>query len=125
MSLSRPHVLLKLATSLDGRIATASGESKWISGPQSRRYAHVLRSRYDAIAVGVGTVIADDPELSCRLPDWTGGQPLRLVFDTHLRTPTCACLVRTADKTPGLDHDIRAGPKREKTGFGTGGYSCC
>ena len=75
---------------------------------------HVLRSRYDAIAVGVGTVIADDPELSCRLPDWTGGQPLRLVFDTHLRTPTCACLVRTADKTPGWIMTSEQAPKERK-----------
>lgn len=79
-TLNRPMVLLKLATSLDGKIATASGESKWITGPAARSHAQLLRADYDAILVGIGTAIADDPALTRRLPG-TKSQPLRVVLD--------------------------------------------
>lgn len=85
--MTRPRVTLKLATSLDGRIATASGESKWITGEAAREQAHRLRAEHDAVLVGVETVIADDPELSIRLPDYDGPQPIRIVLDSYGRMP--------------------------------------
>ena len=85
MTLDRPWVTVKAAMSLDGDVALSGGESKWISGPLSRSKAHLLRSEHDAVLVGVGTVLADDPELTVRLVE--GKSPLRVVLDTQLRTP--------------------------------------
>jgi len=96
----RPLFTLKLATSLDGRIATGTGDSKWITGEQARARAHLLRARHDAVLVGSGTVLADDPDLRCRLPGMLDRSPVRLVADARLRTPVGARLVRTAREVP-------------------------
>jgi len=97
----RPWVILKWAQSLDGRIATRRGDSKWISSPASRRAGHRLRGRVDAVIVGIGTVLADDPELTCR----TGPRlrtATRVVLDAYARTPTTAVLARSARRNPTL-----------------------
>lgn len=95
----RPLITLKIASSLDGRIATKSGESRWITGEASRRHGHALRLSHDAILVGIGTALADDPELTCRLPD-VGKGPVRIVVDTHLRLSPESRLAATARDVP-------------------------
>jgi len=88
----RPYVLCKAGVSLDGKIATHRGESRWITSVPSRAEVHALRNRLDAVLVGVGTVRADDPELTCRL---TGGRnPMRVVVDSYARTPLDAAVLR-------------------------------
>jgi diaminohydroxyphosphoribosylaminopyrimidine deaminase/5-amino-6-(5-phosphoribosylamino)uracil reductase len=105
----RPWVHLKLASTLDGRIATRSGQSQWISSPASRRRVQEMRARADAIAVGIGTVLADDPRLTCRIA--SARQPLRVVLDHKLRTPPTArvvverrggCLIVCAKRAPAV-----------------------
>lgn len=97
-ALDRPYVLLKAALTLDGRIATAAGESKWLTSPAARHAARRLRRSFDGVAVGVGTVLADDPEL---LPRPRVRRPFhRVVFDSRLRTPVTSRLVRGARRHP-------------------------
>jgi len=96
----RPLVTLKLATSLDGRIATASGESRWITGSAARERAHLLRATHDAVLVGTGTALADDPQLTCRLPGLESRSPVRIVTDRQLRLPANLRLFTEADQAP-------------------------
>lgn len=113
VALGRPMVTLKLASTLDGRIATRSGESQWITGPDARRAAHALRGRHDAVLAGVGTVQADNPELTCRIPGYSKGPDLRIVVDSHLRTRLTARVVSTAATVPTwLLHRAGADPDR-------------
>lgn len=95
----RPWVTLKLATSLDGRIATASGQSQWITGPEGRRFVHALRARHDAVMVGAGTARADDPTLTVR-DLGLRHQPVRVVVSRRLDLPLMSNLARTAGAVP-------------------------
>jgi diaminohydroxyphosphoribosylaminopyrimidine deaminase/5-amino-6-(5-phosphoribosylamino)uracil reductase len=97
---ARPLVTWKTASTLDGRIATHTGESQWITGEQARHRAHLLRATHDAISIGVGTAMADDPELTCRLPGLEPASPVRIVIDGRLRTPLTSRLVSTAASVP-------------------------
>lgn len=117
----RPYVILKWAQSIDGKIATRTGHSKWITSVQSRKAGHVLRARVDAVIVGVGTVLADDPDLTARMakprrPVW------RVVLDSQLRIPKNARVVRSVRKTPTLivmaKGCNKAGKRRELEGAG-------
>jgi diaminohydroxyphosphoribosylaminopyrimidine deaminase/5-amino-6-(5-phosphoribosylamino)uracil reductase len=93
-----PYVVLKLALSLDGRIASRTGSSKWVTGPEARARVHLLRSRHDAVMIGIGTALADDPRLTVR--DAPGDNPLRVVLDTRLRLPITGRLVQSARDVP-------------------------
>ena len=100
ISEGRPFVTLKLATTLDGRIATASGESRWITGEAARDWAHGLRASHDAVMVGIGTALVDDPELVCRLPGLPLRPTVRIVVDSALRLPAASRLVQGAALAP-------------------------
>ncbi|KKM12961.1 DeoR faimly transcriptional regulator [Clostridiales bacterium PH28_bin88] len=89
-----PWVVMKAAMTMDGRIATRTGHSRWVTGEESRLHVHRLRHRYDAIMVGIGTVLADNPLLTTRLPEHEGKQPLRVILDSRLRLPVDARVVR-------------------------------
>lgn len=97
---ARPMVTLKLASTLDGRIATHAGESQWITGEASRRAAHAMRGQADAVLAGVGTVLTDNPELTCRIPGYRSTPIVRVIADSHLRTPLTSALIRTAVTSP-------------------------
>ena len=96
----RPYVVMKYAMTLDGKIATRTGASQWITGEEARRQVHRDRHRYAAIMAGVGTVLTDDPLLTCRMEG--GRNPVRVICDTHLRTPLDSQLVRSARKVPTI-----------------------
>ena len=100
ITLGRPMVTLKLASTLDGRIATHGGHSQWITGTPARRVAHAMRGRHDAVLVGVGTVLADNPDLTCRIPGFRSTPNVRVIADSHLRTPLTSRLLTTAADIP-------------------------
>jgi diaminohydroxyphosphoribosylaminopyrimidine deaminase/5-amino-6-(5-phosphoribosylamino)uracil reductase len=97
-----PLVVLKWAMTLDGKIATRTGSSRWITGPESREAVHRLRRRYDAVLVGRGTLEVDDPELTCRLSEGAGRDPVRLILDSQGKIPGTARCLRSASTAPTI-----------------------
>ena len=98
METKRPYVIMKYAMTLDGKIACATGDSKWVTGEEARRYVHHLRKKYMGIMAGIGTVLEDDPMLNCRIED--GVDPIRIICDSELRIPLDCQLVETAKDIP-------------------------
>lgn len=119
MKTGRPYVTFKAGMTLDGKLATATGESRWITGPLSRQEAHQLRSEVDAVLVGVGTVLADDPSLTARLGPrferFASRQPLRIVVDSRLRTPFKAQVLTQQDKAKTILATTAAGPAARRS----------
>jgi diaminohydroxyphosphoribosylaminopyrimidine deaminase/5-amino-6-(5-phosphoribosylamino)uracil reductase len=110
----RPFVMLKSALTMDGWIATSQGDSKWITNEDSRQFVHRLRDQVDAVMVGIGTILADNPSLTTRLDRRRGRDPLRIIVDTHLRTPFNANILNAESSASTL---IAVGPEtggREK-----------
>ena len=110
----RPFVSMKCALSLDGKAATRSGESQWISGDESRARGHELRDRYDAIMVGVGTVIRDDPLLTTRLRVGEGRDPLRIIVDSRCRTPLEARVIKHRSRVPTVIATTEGSPRERR-----------
>ena len=108
----RPWVLFKSAMTLDGKVATGAGDSKWISGEESRRRAHEWRASLDAVAVGIGTALADDPLLTARL-EGVHRQPRRVLFDSLARVPLTSHLIAVASEVPLTVVVSRAAPRGE------------
>ncbi|SEI51366.1 diaminohydroxyphosphoribosylaminopyrimidine deaminase / 5-amino-6-(5-phosphoribosylamino)uracil reductase [Cribrihabitans marinus] len=116
----RPLVTLKLASSFDGRIATATGESQWITGPEARRVVHAMRARHDAVMIGAGTARADDPALTVRGMG-VARQPVRVVVSRHLDLPLMGQLARSAREVPvWLCHGPTTDAERVKAWEGVG-----
>ena len=111
----RPLVTLKIAQSRDGKTIPPHGTSCWITGEESRRFAHLLRAQHDAILIGIGTALADDPELTCRLPGLEGRSPLRIVLDSDLRLPVSAKLVQSAREVGTIVFTARDGGDHLRT----------
>ncbi|MCK8484874.1 bifunctional diaminohydroxyphosphoribosylaminopyrimidine deaminase/5-amino-6-(5-phosphoribosylamino)uracil reductase RibD [Aliiroseovarius sp. S2029] len=116
----RPMVTLKLASSFDGRIATASGDSQWITGAEARRHVHAMRATHDAVMIGAGTARADDPSLSVRGLG-VDHQPIRVILSRHLDLPLDSQLARTARDIPvWICHGHRAAPELVSAWAGVG-----
>lgn len=107
----RPFVTLKLATTLDGRIATREGMSRWITGEESRRCVHEIRASHDGVLVGIETALKDDPELTVRLPDFEGTQPARIVLDSKARLPLSSKMAQTARIIPTYLVSVKLPPQ--------------
>jgi diaminohydroxyphosphoribosylaminopyrimidine deaminase/5-amino-6-(5-phosphoribosylamino)uracil reductase len=106
-----PFVIAKAACSLDGKIATRTGDSKWLTGPAARAFGHQLRHACDAILVGIGTVLADDPQLTTRLPRRQGNDPIRVVLDSRLRTQETASILNQESSSPTWIATTPAAPR--------------
>tara|TARA_R110002096_G_scaffold435770_1_gene662573 strand:+ start:47881 stop:49002 length:1122 start_codon:yes stop_codon:yes gene_type:complete len=100
IELNRPLVTVKIASSADGKIAKNKGEKTWVTSPESRMRGHMYRANHDAILVGIGTVLVDDPTLDCRISGLEDRSPIRVVIDTHLRIDPASKLCKSADKIP-------------------------
>lgn len=111
----RPFVVMKTAMSLDGKIATATGQSQWISGEASRKQVHQLRHDLSGIMVGIGTVLADDPSLTARLPK--SRQPVRIIVDSHLRIPLDAKVLEDQKEARTLIAATEAADQEKKDGL--------
>ncbi|MCJ7830514.1 MAG: bifunctional diaminohydroxyphosphoribosylaminopyrimidine deaminase/5-amino-6-(5-phosphoribosylamino)uracil reductase RibD [Desulfobacterales bacterium] len=121
VSTKRPFVYLKCAATLDGRIATRTGNSQWVTGPEARRFVHRLRHAVDGIMVGVNTVQTDDPRLTTRLEDLPGLDPVRIVLDTHLRIPENARLLRVESDSDTIIVTSESAPGGKKARLLAGG----
>ena len=108
---SKPHVVLKYAQTIDGRIATSTGDSRWISGAEERRISHALRASCDAVLVGVGTVLADDPQLTVRMVP--GASPIRVVLDSTLRIPDDARVLADEAATAVVTTNASSAERRD------------
>ena len=117
----RPLIALKTATTLDGRIATRGGESRWITGEAARARAHGLRASHDAVMVGIGTALADDPMLDCRLPGLARRSPLRIVVDSRARLPLTSRLVKTAGEPPTWLVTLSGAAAKRRAAYGEAG----
>ena len=122
MTQHRPLIRLKIASTLDGKIATSTKQSQWLTCESSRHAAHAMRGRHDAVMVGVGTVLSDDPELTCRIEGFRTAPLVRIVIDSHLRTPLMSKLVRTAsgENPVWFLHRDGADPDRKRALEGAG-----
>ncbi len=125
MTTGKPWVILKAAMTLDGRIATAAGESKWISSEIARREVHRLRASVDAVMVGIGTVLSDDPLLIPRHPplDDTAGVPVRVIIDPRLKIPLTARVVTTCAEAPTVIVTTSSSPSEKRVALEEMGIS--
>lgn len=110
---SKPFCILKTAMTLDGKIATSNGDSKWITEEDARAYGHHIRDRVAGIMVGISTVLADDPQLNTRIPNKEGNQPVRIIVDSKLRIPLEVNVVKTAKQQPTLIATTNKAPKEK------------
>lgn len=122
MEAKRPFIISKWAMTLDGKIATEIGHSRWISNDKSRFFAHEIRAQVDAVMVGIGTVLADNPILNVRLPNYQGRQPKRIVIDGHLRIPARAKCLQDSAPEQCILATTEAAPKERVMQFRAEGH---